>query len=251
MLDVNDNIYTSPFARKLQKLGFEELFRKTNAIEAPHSHISGSVPCCAVYSTQGFDCQDYFIFDHDKGLGDHRLHALDFTQQSIFGTSAPPPVRRQGRNLQCSQLKTMKTYQKTLEESTERHKLDHKLNLISELIDKHERADPDALSPLQIKCLADKADKEHTELEIHSDKVCRKKKDGKLLWTPESGDWLIRRRVYNRLVKYHKGKKTNMKSLTKACLRNKIPFPIRQLSSTLMKVSSGAMTRSGSSVLCP
>ena len=89
MLDVNDNIYTSPFAHKLQELGFEELFRKTNATEAPHSHISGSVPCCAVYSTQGFDCQDYFIFDHDKGLGDHRLHALDFTQQSIFGTSVP------------------------------------------------------------------------------------------------------------------------------------------------------------------
>ena len=138
MLDVNDNIYTSPFARKLQKLGFEELFRKTNAVEAPHSHVSGSVPCCAVYSTQGFDCQDYFIFDNDKGLGNHRLHALDFTQQSIFGTSAPPPVRRQGRNLQCSQIKTVKKYQKTLEESTERHKLDHKLNLIGELIDKHE-----------------------------------------------------------------------------------------------------------------
>ena len=44
MLDVNDNIYTSPFAHKLQELGFEELFRKTNATEAPHSHVSESVP---------------------------------------------------------------------------------------------------------------------------------------------------------------------------------------------------------------
>ena len=188
MLDVNNNIYTSTFPHKLQELGFEELFCKTNAIEALHSHVSGSVPCCAVYSTQGFDCQEYFIFGHDKGLGDHRIHALDFTQQSIFGTSAPPPVKRQGRNLQCSQIRTVKAYQKTLEKTTEEHKLDHKLNLISELIDKHKRNDPDALSPLQIKCLADKADKEHIELDIHSDKLCRKKKDGKLPWTPESGD---------------------------------------------------------------
>ena len=39
----------------------------------------------------------------------------------------------------------MKAYQKTLEKTTDEHKLDHKLNLISELIDKHEGADPDAL----------------------------------------------------------------------------------------------------------
>ena len=37
MLDMNDHIYKSPFARKLVEIGFEELFRKTNSADAPHS----------------------------------------------------------------------------------------------------------------------------------------------------------------------------------------------------------------------
>ena len=225
MLDINAHIYRSPFAHKLTELGFEELFRKTNSAEAPHSHVSGSTPVCAVYATQGFDCREYFVFGHDVGVGDHRLHALSFTNESIFGTSAPTPPKRQGRNLQCSQIKTTKAYQKSLETMQDRHKLDHKLDIISLKLDELESDAPGSLSAVQIKCLADKLDKEHTEFQVYSDKTCRKKKDGKLPWTPDSGIWWIRRRVYRRLVRYHKGYKTSMKSLCQACKRNKIPPP--------------------------
>ena len=64
MLDVNDHIYKSPFARRLAEIGLEELFRKTNSADAPHSHAEGSRPLCAVYGTQGIDCQNYFAFCH-------------------------------------------------------------------------------------------------------------------------------------------------------------------------------------------
>ena len=62
MLDMNDNIYTSRFARRLRKLGFEELFQRTNSAKAPYSHITGSEPICAVFVTQGIDCTGYYIF---------------------------------------------------------------------------------------------------------------------------------------------------------------------------------------------
>ena len=115
MLDINAIIYISPFAHKLTELEFEELFCKTNSSHAPHSHdVLGSIPVCAVYATQGFDCREYFVFGHDVSLGDHRLHALSFTNESIFGTSAPTPPKRQGQNLQSSQIKTTKAYQKSL-----------------------------------------------------------------------------------------------------------------------------------------
>ena len=79
MLDMNDHIYKSPFARKLVEIGFEELFRKTNSADAPHSHAEGSKPLCAVYSTQGIDCRNYFQFRHGTGSGDHRVHGLDLS----------------------------------------------------------------------------------------------------------------------------------------------------------------------------
>ena len=42
MMDMNDDIYKSPFARKLAEIGFEEQFQKTNSADAPHSHAEGS-----------------------------------------------------------------------------------------------------------------------------------------------------------------------------------------------------------------
>ena len=93
------------------------------------------------------------------------------------------------------------------------------------MIDKLEQEDPDAMTPQQIQCLADKLDKEKTEFEICSDNTCRKKKDGKLPWTDYSGAWWNRRRVYYRLVKFHKGRPVSMKSLEVACKQNKIPHP--------------------------
>ena len=72
---------------------------------------------------------------------------------------------------------------------SDEHKLNKKLDFIASMIDKLDREDPDAMSPQQIQCLADKLDKEKTEFEICSDNTCRKKKDGKILWTDHSGAW--------------------------------------------------------------
>ena len=74
----------------------------------------------------------------------------------------------------------MDSYLNSLEKVIDRHKFDSKLDIIASLTEAHERNAPDALSPVQIKCLSDKFDKEHTELEIHSETVYRKKKGKKL-----------------------------------------------------------------------
>ena len=162
MLDMNDNIYTSRFALRPSNLGFEDLFQRTNSAKAPYSHISGSKPICAVFVTQGIDCTGYYIFRHEIGSGDHRLHAFDLTNESIYGTSAPTPARRPGRNLQCSQIRTMDAYWKTLEKDSDRHKLNKKLDIITACTEAQEQGAPDALTLLQIKGLNDKFDKKST-----------------------------------------------------------------------------------------
>ena len=136
MMDMNDDIYKSPFARKLTELGFEEQFQKTNSADAPHSHAEGSKPISAVLATQGIDVRNYFQFRHRVGTGNHRVHALDITLQSIYGTSAPPPVKKAGRKLQCSQPRTVQAYIDKLEMLTDEHKLDKKLDFIASMIDK-------------------------------------------------------------------------------------------------------------------
>ena len=55
---------------------------------------------CAVFATQGIDCKGYYIYRHGVGLGDHMIHELDITMESLYGTSAPTPKRCPGHNLQ-------------------------------------------------------------------------------------------------------------------------------------------------------
>ena len=88
------------------------------------------------------------------------------------------------------------SYWNTLEKDSDKHKLEKKLDVITACTDAHKSQASNALSVRQINALNDKFDREHTEFEIHAENVCHKKKDGKLPWTPDSGAWWNRRRVY-------------------------------------------------------
>lgn len=234
MLDMNANIYTSSFACKLGEMVFEELFQRTNSARAPYSHIDGSEPICAVFVTQGIDCQGYFISRHEVGAGDHRIHAFDLTQQSIYGTSAPTPARRPGRKLQCSQIRTTDVYRNTLEKDSDRHKLENKLDVITACTDAHGSQASNALSARQINALNDKFDREHTELEIHAENVCRKKKDGMLPWTPDSGAWWNRRRVYTEDLSSITGEGSRIsRAYAELAKLTRSSIPTRRLSSLL------------------
>ena len=103
MIDLNENIHTGNFAKALaeEEILMDEVFSRVNNTQAPNSHITGSEPICGIYASPGIDCTGYFIHRHDFGLGDHRMHSLDITMESLFGCSAPTPRRKAARNLQC------------------------------------------------------------------------------------------------------------------------------------------------------
>ena len=92
MINANDgDIYKSGLVRQLVEpaIQMEELFLKTNNVQVPYSNKEGSSPICGIFAAQGFDCTGYFISHHDFRMGDHRVHILDITMESPFGTSAP------------------------------------------------------------------------------------------------------------------------------------------------------------------
>ena len=101
MINLNKNVYTGNFVKALaeEDILMDEVFRQINNTQAPNSHINGSEPICGLYASPGIDCIGYFIQRHDFGLGDHRMHSLDITMESLFGCSAPTPQRMAARNL--------------------------------------------------------------------------------------------------------------------------------------------------------
>ena len=96
-----------------------------------------------------------------------------------------------------------------------------------------EIVDTDDCSPekADLKRRIDKWDEEHVQLEKAAEKGCRKKKVGRIPYTPEVGEWVKRRNVLIRLEKYHASReqqtrsKTKMKSLKDACISAHIPMP--------------------------
>ena len=103
MIDLNKNIYTGNFVKALaeEDILMDEVFRRVNNTQAPNSHVTGSEPICGLYASPGINCTGYFIHRHDFGLGDHIMHSLDITMESLCECSAPIPRRMAARNLQC------------------------------------------------------------------------------------------------------------------------------------------------------
>ena len=68
-----------------------------------------------------------------------------------------------------------------------------------------EIVDTDDCSPekADLKRRIDRWDKEHVQFEKAAEKDCRKKKVGKIPYSPEVGEWVKRKNVLLRLEKYH------------------------------------------------
>ena len=148
MVDLNKNIYTGNFAKPLaeQDILMDEVFHWVNNTQAVNSHNNGSEPICGIYASPGIDCTGYFIHRHDFGLGDHIMHSLDITMESLFGCSAPTPWRLAAKNLQCDIERIRDSYVNKLEKRCERHNMEAKFDLLHQQMDEYEQISPDALS---------------------------------------------------------------------------------------------------------
>ena len=89
---------------------------------------------------------------------------FDVTMESMFGMSAPTPLRLAGRTLQCKQKQTMERYIELLEHICQRHKLDRKLAWIELALDMVEAEGPNAPALDNIESYANKLDGEHVQI---------------------------------------------------------------------------------------
>ena len=166
------------------------------------------------FATKGVEAKAYFISDHHAygSVGDHRLHVIDFSSQSIIGDNLPRATKRSGRKLQWKVRPTADKYTRDLVKASKANKLDVKAIQLR---------NPDNYSTSkEYRQAQESFDRTHCELQRHCENHCRKYKLDKLEWSPRITEIGLRLRIYRWIVGFKKGKKCNVQNLERACRNN-------------------------------
>ena len=107
-------------------------------------------------------------------MGDHRLHAIDFSAESVTGTNLPTVTKRSGRKLQWKIKPSRWKYTKDLIKQSKYHKLDKKLLEL--------RKPENYVDEVEYREAREAYDKQHCELQLGCEKTCRAYKLGDVDW---------------------------------------------------------------------
>ena len=101
--DFNQSIYKIRLATKLTgtDLEMKEQYKLLHGKEAPYSNIKGTLLIMGCFATSGVVIKAYFISDHHAygSVGDHRLHVINFSSQSVIEDNLPRVTKRSGLKL--------------------------------------------------------------------------------------------------------------------------------------------------------
>ena len=192
----------------------KEQFKLLHGTEAPYSHIKGKLPIMGCFATRGLEIKAYFISNHNAygSIGDHRIHVIDFSSQSIIGDNLPRVTKRSGRKLQWKVPPTSRKYTRDLVRVSRANKLDKKAIRLR---------NPDNFATSEEYRIARESfDRVHCQLQLHCESRCRKYKLDKLEWSPRITEIGLRLRIYKWIVGFKRGKKCNIQNLERACWNN-------------------------------
>ena len=172
----------------------KEQFKHLYGKEAPYSYIKGKLPIMGCFATSGVEIKAYFISDHRAhgNVGDHRMHVLDFTPQSIIGDNLPRATKRSGRNLQWKVPTTHRKYTRDLVRISKANKLDRKAITL--------RNPANFNTNKEYQITRKSFNRVHCQLQLHCESRCRKYKLDKLEWSPRITEIGLRLRIYKWIV---------------------------------------------------
>ena len=166
-------------------------FRK-HKCRMPPSH--SSLPIMACLCTAGVDVESYFIGRFGLGVGDHRgPHFIDVSLESALGTSDPRAKSIEGRKLQAKATPRLRRkYNGDLKVVARRHKMKTKKKKIARLVDVVEDMPDSAPEKAAVMTRCDKWDEEYSEHQLGCENRVRKRRVGKLDYSPEVKKWIHR-----------------------------------------------------------
>ena len=168
----------------------EEQFKLLHGKDAPYLHVKGKLPIMGCFATSGIEVKAYFISDHHAygSVGDHRLHVIDFSSQSIIGDNLPRVTKRSGQKLQWKVRPTSEKYTRDLVKASKANKLDEKAIKLR---------NPDNYGTSKEYRLAQESfDRVHCQLQLHCESRCRKYKLDKLESSPQITEIGLKLMIY-------------------------------------------------------
>ena len=140
----------------------------------------GSKPIDGVWATKDIQVVNACVMPAGFGVGDHRMFVVDFTLQSLVGSSPSKVVQVAACRLNTKIPHVAERYVNKREELF----LSHKLN--SRLVQVEASCSSNDL--LQWK--TDRIDKECNQYMSRAEKKCRRIKNGRIPFSPEASVWM-------------------------------------------------------------
>ena len=174
--------------------------------------MSGKLPIMGCFATSRIRVKAYFIAKHHAhgSAGDNRLKMIDFTAESILGTSLPTVSERSSCKLQWKIRPASRKYTRDLVKTSREHKLGVKANKLK---------NDSNFATEEEHCLA-RANKKHCNLQCCCKSKCRKYNIFNLEWSPRVAENGVRLRIYKRIVGFKYGQKSNILDLKRAYCNN-------------------------------
>ena len=205
MLDANENLARGHLSRAFRSMGLRDLVHERTQTAGPATWFRGRHQIDGVFATAGVECHGARFLPFWAGIGDHRAIVVDIPLQSLIGEQLLKIVRPPARRLQCSQAQVRQRYVNVLREQFEIHRIYEKT---AALYQSATYPPPPGFAKA-----AEALDRIRTQLMIHAEKVCRKRRMGEVDYSPEVIIWKKRRDVWREVIKYRSGGKINKTSL--------------------------------------
>lgn len=184
----------------------------------PSTFFRGSTPIDAIWATKDIHITGACMMPCGYGVGDHRLLVIDFTLQSIIGSSPRKVIRPAARRLNTRIPQVLQKYTTNLETLFTRHKVVERLEHLS-------RPSPHK-SAADVEEALQRLDTESANLMRAAEKRCRKLKSGLIPFSPDAVKWIRRKIVLSSIVAFKKGARKNQGNLVRLARRAGIDRPL-------------------------
>jgi hypothetical protein len=223
MMDANTHVLTGRLCRNLTRdtLNLREITKSFLGELCPYTHSRGSIPIDGVWATEDISITAVKWLSFEESPGDHRACIFDFTTLSAIGTNEKRIVLPKCRRLSTRNKKSVSAYVSTLEEQFRIHRIPERLEQLDS-----ETQGMYPLSP-EFQLRHDRLDAQITELQVHSEKHCRKIVLNDCECSPDYSLWYKRAQIFNQLIRMTEGKIRNPGLLCKQARKLGIVAPSR------------------------
>ena len=106
----------------------QEFSHKYWGNKPPNTHVNGNTPIDAGYNSPDVEVKAFCMLGFKESPGDHRSWLIDVITRSMLGKDLLKIVRPPGRRLVTMQPKSVKRYNKIVEQQFQIHRSPNKMN---------------------------------------------------------------------------------------------------------------------------